>query len=508
MREVDALVYTEEEVNLDRLEKHIFVWKMDLEGTRGSKSALESMLAERLMRESALLMRTLRTYAADEGSVVSTNGSLRTGLVAGSYTPPQPAEMEMRKTKSTKKSVERRNGAAWAGGVMEEENSVRRTKRNVFGDILHQLFGVATDEQLQQQLRVDEEMRGKVADTLTRQVYFEKELTMAIGNITEEEDRIESRMRTIEENHNLDRDRGMRMNAHRFTLMEDVDRLEDILEAVVSGAVNTRHAAYLSAKAGLSRVASFEYLNITRSANGVVIRYLTRLFKDVHVDVVSTSASVIQLRSPSREYFLHTSHGPEMSLTELEVQGTRDDCSGCALLVHTGNRRYLVVEDGNLTCVSSVQPVNEVHVLTTGEVLAIERGEECKNRRMRVSSEGRHVTHYVVSASGVDPLDSLVLRRRERVDQKLDGSHSIVSSHSALNMHLRQNVGMAQQDIENLITETQESFKLYTVTSSGTAAWLGVITVLAVILIALIVRKLCQKRRERMDDTVFIPSLP
>jgi hypothetical protein len=75
-------------------------------------------------------------------------------------------------------------------------------------------------------------------------------------------------------------------------------------------------------------------------------------------------------------------------------------------------------------------------------------------------------------------------------------------------MHLRKNVGMAQQDIENLITETQESFKLYTVTSSGTAAWLSVITVLAAVLIALIVRKLCQKRRERMDDTVFIPTLP
>jgi hypothetical protein len=255
--------------------------------------------------------------------------------VASSYTPPQPAEREIKKSKVVKKNMERRNGAAWAGGVMEEENSVRRTKRNVFGDILHQLFGVATDEQLQQQLRVDEEMRGKVADTLTRQVYFEKELTMAIGNITEEEDRIEGRMRTIEENHNLDRDRSMRMNAHRFPLMEDVDRLEDILEAVVSGAVNTRHAAYLSAKAGLSRVASFEYLNITRSTNGVIIRYLTRLFKEVPVDVVSTSAGVIQLRTPSREYYLHTSHGPEMSLTELEVQGTRDDCAGCALVVHT-----------------------------------------------------------------------------------------------------------------------------------------------------------------------------
>jgi hypothetical protein len=28
MREVDGLVFTEEEVNLDRLEKHVFVWKI------------------------------------------------------------------------------------------------------------------------------------------------------------------------------------------------------------------------------------------------------------------------------------------------------------------------------------------------------------------------------------------------------------------------------------------------------------------------------------------------
>ncbi len=62
MREVDGLVFTEEEVNLDRLEKHVFVWKLDLEGGRGGSSPLEAMLAERLMRESALLMRTLLSY--------------------------------------------------------------------------------------------------------------------------------------------------------------------------------------------------------------------------------------------------------------------------------------------------------------------------------------------------------------------------------------------------------------------------------------------------------------
>jgi hypothetical protein len=74
-------------------------------------------------------------------------------------------------------------------------------------------------------------------------------------------------------------------------------------------------------------------------------------------------------------------------------------------------------------------------------------------------------------------------------------------------MHLRQNLGMAQQDIENLISETQESFKMYTVVSSGTTAWLSFITLLAILLICLIVRKFCQRRREGSDDTMYIPPL-
>jgi hypothetical protein len=74
-------------------------------------------------------------------------------------------------------------------------------------------------------------------------------------------------------------------------------------------------------------------------------------------------------------------------------------------------------------------------------------------------------------------------------------------------MHLRQNLGMAQQDIENLVAETQESFKMYTVVSSGTTAWLSLITLLAILLICLIVRKVCQRRQEMNDDTVYIPTL-
>jgi hypothetical protein len=236
-------------------------------------------------------------------------------LAAKPFKPPQvTAGVPVEEKRTSEKVLGRRNRAAWGGGTVEEEgNALRRSKRNVCGDIMHQLFGVATYEQLQQQLRVDEEMRSKVADTLTRQVYFEKELTLAIGNITEKEDRLE-RVRSLEEKHNLDRERGVRMSGDRFTLMEDVDWLEDVLEAVVTGAVNTCHAAYLSAKAGLSRVASFEYLNLFSTGGKLTVWYLTRLFQEVPMEVISSSTLLFQLRSPSCEYYLHVGHGPEMSL--------------------------------------------------------------------------------------------------------------------------------------------------------------------------------------------------
>ena len=54
----------------------------------------------------------------------------------------------------------------------------QRVKRNFLGDLLHTLTGVATDDQLQAQLRLDEEIREKVLSVLTHQ-------TQSVGLHTE-----------------------------------------------------------------------------------------------------------------------------------------------------------------------------------------------------------------------------------------------------------------------------------------------------------------------------------
>jgi hypothetical protein len=202
-KEIDGLVYTVEEVDLLRLEKHISVWKVDLEESRGGNRKLEVLLAQRLMRESTLLMRSLRAYASDAVPVGRTEVMTvpeRRRVIA----PPPVGEGSPTSSGDNVKKDNRRTGTGfWAGpGIEIEENDVKRVKRNIFGEALHQLFGVATDEELQQQLRVDEELRDKVASTLTRQVYFEKEIVSAIGNLTAEEDRAMDRIDVLEEKYN------------------------------------------------------------------------------------------------------------------------------------------------------------------------------------------------------------------------------------------------------------------------------------------------------------------
>ncbi len=144
----------------------------------------------------------------------------------------------------------------------------------MFGDIFNQLFHVAAEDELQWQLQVNEELRNNVANTLTQQVYHEKEIIASIGNLTAEEDKLSERMSPFEEKHGLNRERSLRTGGHCFILMKDVDCLEDILEAVVKGWYTPDTLPSCPQRKVVS-VTTFEYLNLTTKRAGVTVKYLT-----------------------------------------------------------------------------------------------------------------------------------------------------------------------------------------------------------------------------------------
>ena len=496
---VDSLVYTTEEVDLQRIEKHVGLWRFDLERHHGSGAMLESLMATRLMRECTLLMRALLQYGENESVRGDLFEPVRRGQLSfgGGQTVENPGVSERGSKVPSGGKGETKERGSWAGeGVVVEENVVKRAKRNVFGEILHQLTGVATDAELQQQLRIDEELRDKMTAAMTRQVAYEQEITGVIGNLTQEEEKVMAMLKDIAEKHEFDMERNYRMAAHRFTMMEDVDQLEDIVEAVLSGKVNSRHAVYLSAKAGLSHVASYQFMNITKSRKGVIVTYLSRLYS--WMDGVETVITPVYhlLATPVTSYYLHSTRELSLGISEEEVRGTQKECEKCAIIVHLSGGMYLVVRSGVLTC-SERGVSGRVRVYQEGATFSVLHGESCSNEAVVVSSGGMHMSLYAVSTGGDDPLDALVLKRKSAAANVTKVLHQSAAAHAAMNIRLRQNVGAAQADIKNMIAETQQSFDIYSVSTYSTFGWLGVISVIVCSMLCLVLLQCYRVRRER-----------
>jgi hypothetical protein len=66
-------------------------------------------------------------------------------------------------------------------------------------------------------------------------------------------------------------------NTHRHVILEDIDKLEDVLELLYTGAVNTRYAVFLSSRAGLWQMATFRTVTTLKGKMALLFATLTGL---------------------------------------------------------------------------------------------------------------------------------------------------------------------------------------------------------------------------------------
>ena len=141
-KEVTGILYTQETVNVARIQQHMVTWLREVER---STDSLDRLMAAKVMREANLMLTTLLKEARADLSQFQ--------IGRDSPTP--------------------------ASGY---DNMYVRHKRNILGDILHTLTGVATDDELHKQMKIDEEIREKIAATLNRQITYEKTLAYTYAN--------------------------------------------------------------------------------------------------------------------------------------------------------------------------------------------------------------------------------------------------------------------------------------------------------------------------------------
>jgi hypothetical protein len=316
VQEIDGLLYVTEPVNMFRITRHVQLWSVDLQG---DVDKLDVLMASKTISELSILMTSINQLPAV--GPFRGAGSVATG------------------TFSDLPSAAPQSG-----------NLVRRYRRNILGDALNYLSGVPTAEMIAKQVKLDEEIRDKVTATLTRQMSYERSVTDVIGNITREEEVLGKHLETLAKKHTQDIGRLTRFNTHRHIVLEDIDKLEDILEAVWTGVANTRHSVYLSSRAGLQQVATFRTVGVSRGRDGPIIRYVARLYRKTPVLAINRSNLHISMATPDRLYYLHLGHNLLLPISEQEVRGTRFRCGTCAILVHLHDLLYQTSQPGSLTC--------------------------------------------------------------------------------------------------------------------------------------------------------------
>jgi hypothetical protein len=264
VQEIDGLLYVTEPVNIFHIMRHVQLWSADLQG---DVNKLDVLMASKTISELSILMTSINQLPNLGPSGGAGSAALGSSL---DFSP----------------------------STSQPGNQVRRYRRNILGDALNYLSGVPTAEMMAKQVKLDEEIRDKVTATLTRQMSYERSVRDVIGNITREEEVLGRHLESLARRQTQDLGRLTCYNTHRHIVLEDIDKLEDILEAAWTGVANTRHAVYLSSRASLQQVATFRMMGNSQGRDGPIFRYVARLYRRTPVIAINRSTSLISMATP------------------------------------------------------------------------------------------------------------------------------------------------------------------------------------------------------------------
>ncbi len=457
--EMEGIVYVTEPTNTYKIQKHLHSWMVK----SGQEADEASILAnDQLMNEAVLLLKAVNRLQQEK--IQS-----------------EPQQQSSRKTTDNK------------GGRRTSPN--KRQKRNVLGNILHFFTGVATDEELEAQVKRESELRDKITSTLTRQVAFEKEITDGYTSLAKEEEDLERKLKRLENKYERDILEIKRNNIYRTTIQEDVDKLEDILEAVQTGQCNTRHSVYLSSRAGLNAILNFQLHKIDSSPQGPVLTFSSKMYRKVDVLNIEVQERYTRIETTNRCYLLHPAHPLNAPITEDEVRMSRGECADCAKFVHMGQKAYKTLLPGMITCVNSKGGEIKNMNLTTGETFRIKLDETCQNEIYTTGLASMGHSEYTLKTTGEDMLEALLLRKHVNNNKTLpEDPNKMRMAHDMMSLKLRQDVDQADRDITNFILETKARDNLHSAVISPLGLWLIGLTIGLLIIVSLIARA-CWLRR-------------
>jgi len=361
-------------------------------------------------------------------------------------------------------------------------NGINRVKRNIIGDFLNYVGGVATEDQLKKQLIIDKEIREKITNTLTRQLSFEHTIAAVYSNLTQEEDALHRKLDDLIIQTKKNKAHTSKLSALLHVANNDIQNMEDCLSAIWHQQASPRQAARLTAKAGLKVTPLLQLAGHSSIPHGVLLEFHAYTYKTILVNLQNQDTYLLATTADT-SYYLHLGHPVQLPISVQDALAQSGRCDSCAVAVHTSDGLYKIVRAGSLACSHD----NANRNYTEGDRLYVHEGTRCWNEILNIEPRALAMKEYLINLglSEVE-MDGLILQK-ELGDETvhLEDPRSFRARHTMNNLKLQQELKTAQQGLSTFIATTKTDMSMSFGNSGHFVTW-GILGVTTPILLAIV----------------------
>ena len=360
----------------------------------------------------------------------------------------------------------------------EEQSRASRHKRNILGDILSSLTGLATQDSLKQQQTYDRELRRKMEALVREQQVEANIIEKLVYNITQEEETMDGRIDQLQATHQRDIYALQQHSARMGIVRQDMKVIQDILVSTQTGTATAEQGIKFTARFGMEGTPHFRYHNITVKGEVLMAVYSAAMYKEVEVKWYSEEGQGWQARTGKNTYIVQERPTKEMHISWQEVELVGGWCEKCLTCTHTGQEWYRVEREGWISCQKGGN-----NTYRKGTLLHIEEGEHCWNDIIQVhSSRGGHeVLHIDMGLQGT--VDEQIMQRMIANGSKVEEARKRQMQHRSAQQSLHKSILVTQQEVKELTEWAEKAESQQTEQQGWLQAWLSAAAVVGMLLV-------------------------
>jgi hypothetical protein len=162
------------------------------------------------------------------------------------------------------------------------------------------------------------------------------------------------------------------------------------------------------------------------------------------------------------------------------------------VLVHIDHQCYLTVFPGCLSCThgATVLPLN----LSLGQQIDLQPEDNCVNEAVHIGRQMLRLQDFEIDTTGDKAVDTLLMAKIGQKYAQVETMVAMKDAHRLLNMKLRQDVTIAQEDISTFVEDTSLALDSVTLSTSFSLGGVAIVTTIVILIVLCIV---CRCRAAR-----------